>query len=135
MLTGPVYACSPTHSIQSHTALTAGHHDLSPDGRENGTTRMTPPGGCRRASHDTDEGPPPRTRSSSIDRGRHPCRSVAPWTGRPSGVSSLPGRAGDTSRCAGRPYGGARPSSVWLSAILSRTPAISGASTCLKTTE
>ena len=62
-------------------------------------------------------------------------RSVAPWTGRPSGVSSLPGRVGDTPRCAGRPYGGARPSSVWLSAILSRIPAISGASTFLKTTE
>ena len=44
MLTGPVYACSPTHPIQAHTALTAGQHDPSPDGRENGTTRMTPPG-------------------------------------------------------------------------------------------
>ena len=95
---------------------------------------MTPPGACRRASHDTDEGPPTRPPGFRQSTG-----GVTPSVRCSMDGASVrrvvAARAGDTSRCAGRSYGGARPSSVWLSAILSRIPAISGASTFLKTAE
>ena len=95
---------------------------------------MTPPGACRRASHDADEEAPTRPPGSRQSTG-----GVTPSVRCSMDGASVrrvvAARAGDTSRCAGRSYGGVRPSSVWLSAILSRTPAISGASMLLKTTE